>query len=367
MNRARAALLALGVAAIPGAALAQPAAVPTPAPPAAAPAPPGNAPGAGRAPGGVEPLPAASRPTLDLTVEAPEGGASTGDLLTLRLTATTAAAGDDVSVPAQDLAPFEVLAKRVARTPLDDGRVRFVFELDLLALAPGPAVVGPLELRVVTGDGRLGRVETDAVDVEIASVLGNEPNAEPKPPTEPVSVVEPDHTLLWLLGALGVAAIAAIATLLVSRWWSRREARRAPPPPPRPAWDIAREELAFLRRDRTRAVEEGRGDAWADRLSDVVRAYLGARCGFDGLESTTDEVIARVERRRPRGLRMTDVVQLLGDLDLVKFAKADLDDAHGAELLDAAEALVATTAPTAAPPSSAAGTSPPPPTREAHP
>ena len=41
-----------------------------------------------------------------------------------------------------------------------------------------------------------------------------------------------------------------------------------------------------------------------DRVNDAVREYLGARFGFDGLESTTDETLAAL--RRAAALRAAD-------------------------------------------------------------
>jgi hypothetical protein len=57
-----------------------------------------------------------------------------------------------------------------------------------------------------------------------------------------------------------------------------------------------------------------------DRVNDAVREYLGARFGFDGLESTTDETIAAL-RRVPRFvLPIAELASFLQQCDLVKFA-----------------------------------------------
>jgi len=297
-------------------------------------------------------LPEDRRPTVTLDLAEPEGGAHTGDLTALEVRVTTRHPDDEVAIPTQPLVPedaapgagmMELHARRAEVDPDDPRRHRFV--LDLLALAPGPVTVGPLRVRVVTHDGLVGAVETPPLAFEVRSVLGNEPDPAPRPPGDPVSVYEDDYTLAWLLGSLLFAALVAAATLLIARWWRRRPATRPAPTPPRPPWDVALDRLRALRRGRVQAVEDGRADAWADSLSDVLREYLGARCGFDGLESTTDEVIARVEASRPDGLRLAEVVALLGDCDLVKFAKAPLDEGQGEALLDAAERMVRATTP----------------------
>jgi hypothetical protein len=76
-----------------------------------------------------------------------------------------------------------------------------------------------------------------------------------------------------------------------------------------------------------------------------VRAYLGARYGFDSLELTTTELMAELERRAPH-LSAPDgeVARFLARSDLVKFAKTGSTDVAASEALDAAQAIVLSTA-----------------------
>jgi hypothetical protein len=67
---------------------------------------------------------------------------------------------------------------------------------------------------------------------------------------------------------------------------------------------------------------------------------LGRRYEFDGLESTTDEVLSRMRKKQPRGVDVPELAAMLGDLDLVKFAKATPDLAQCEQLLGAAFELV---------------------------
>jgi hypothetical protein len=57
-----------------------------------------------------------------------------------------------------------------------------------------------------------------------------------------------------------------------------------------------------------------------DRVNDAVREYLGARFGFDGLESTTDETLAALRRLPQFGVPLPEVAGFLQQCDLVKFA-----------------------------------------------
>ena len=289
----------------------------------------------------AEELPAEDRPELGMTLR-PTRGLVTGDLLHVTIQAV-AAEGDDVTVPDQSLAPFEVHRRRARVESLSDGRSRFVFDLDLLVLEPGELRLPEIRLRVVTEDGRIGTVQTSGRNIHVGSALGNEPNAQPKPPTPPRPVFEKDYTLLWILGAIAALALTAALTLLIARWWRRREKPLPPPPPPRPPWEIAIEKLDALRRTQPQAHAEGTVVAWIDGVSDALREYLGLRYAFDGLESTTDEIVVHLRRATlPQGV-FDESLAVLRDCDLVKFAKFVPDADETNRILEGAYRIVRST------------------------
>ncbi|MFT5355267.1 MAG: hypothetical protein ACI9KE_002483 [Polyangiales bacterium] len=260
------------------------------------------------------------RPLVELRVS--DGEVYTGDVVTVTLTAL-APALDDISVPSeQDVAPFEILDTDVRTEERPEG-VLHTFTLELLALEPGEHILAPFRVRVLTPDGVIGHVETEPLTIRVGSVLGNEPNAEPRPPTQPVPLLEEDPTLYWVGGALLLILLTALFTWVFARWWRAREKAAAPPPPPRPPEDIALEKLNALRQRRDAMLREGQGVEFVDHVSDAVREYLGHRFSFEGLESTTDEVLARMRKRKLRGVGIEEIAGLLQDCDLVKFAKAD--------------------------------------------
>jgi hypothetical protein len=290
-----------------------------------------------------EAIPSTELPEVSVTVS-PTDDLVTGDVVQLTITAL-ARPGDDVAVPKQSFLPLEVRTKQAHTETTEGGRVRHRFELELLAFEPGDHEVGPVELRVVSPDGLMATVETDPVRIRVASLLANEPAAEPKPPTEPVTVMQDDHTLLWFGGALLAAALVALLTLLLSRWWRRRRAAAAPPPPPRPAHEVVLERLSRLQRDRPRAEMEGRLVEWVDGVSDALRDYLGGRYGFEGLESTTGEVLAHLRRVALSETIQTDVASLLGECDLVKFAQVSPEPDRCDAMLEGAYRVVHRTQP----------------------
>lgn len=277
--------------------------------------------------------PSDEQPTEPAEAELPEGhvpvvvlelapldDVMTGDVVTATITVTLPE-GDDVAVPHQTLGDLETHDQRHTDRPEGDRHV-FVFELDFLMLEPGDHELPPIRLRVVTADGTVGTVRTESRMIHVGSLIANEPDAQPRPPTTPVVVMQDDYTLAWVFGILGIIALTALITWFVARWWKRQPKAVPPPPPPRPAWEVATEKIEALRKRLPSAIAEGRQVEIVDGVSDALREYFGSRFDFNGLESTSDEVIARLRNQRLGPVALEEVIALLGDADLVKFAKA---------------------------------------------
>ncbi|MET0342932.1 MAG: BatD family protein [Polyangiales bacterium] len=266
-----------------------------------------------------------------------------GELAELTIT-IDAPTGAEVAFPEQPLGPLEQV-KRDVTTREENGRTITTFALGLLALEPGEVTIPALDLRVIGQNGELEHLRSDAKKVTVSSRIANEPNAEPKPATAPVVVVQDDYTLAWVGLAVFGAALVALTTLYVSRWLKARPKPPVPLPPPRPPWEIALEELSVLAGQKTQLLAEERGEVFVDRVSDTLRAYLGRRYGFDGLESTTAEVVTTLEQIRPDKLSLSGVSLLLEQCDLVKFARATPDEEQCEDLFNGALGLVRATTP----------------------
>ena len=131
------------------------------------------------------------------------------------------------------------------------------------------------------------------------------------------------------------------------RWWQKRDRPEPAPPPPPPPWETALAELHELERARAAAVSEGRTEQWVDAVSDSIRAYLGRRFGFHGLESTTDEIADQLAGRNRSPSSRKRLLDFSGSATLVKFAKASLADEASRTLIEEALALVDQTRPAA--------------------
>ena len=122
----------------------------------------------------------------------------------------------------------------------------------------------------------------------------------------------------------------------------------APAPPAIPAHVRARRSLeALLSED---LPSRGKQREFYFRLSEVVRRYLGERFGFDGLDLTTEELLATLRTRPTPGLDFSGFKAFCEEADLAKFAKFQPDAAACKTSIDSALHLVQTTTPISAGP-----------------
>ena len=159
----------------------------------------------------------------------------------------------------------------------------------LLILKPGELKLPPLPLKDSAGQ-RVGQTEAKTLTA-ISSIAPDDPK-----PAEPVSAAGPLRLgFPWWVVVLGVigllilgAGLFVVSKRLIVAWLRRRRERR-PPPPPIPPHEIAR-----------RALSELKANAWIEqkkfkpayfRMSEILKAYLGARFKFDAEESTSREIL----------------------------------------------------------------------------
>lgn len=183
------------------------------------------------------------------------------------------------------------------------------------------------------------RAHTLVVEDPIASTPDPQPRPNPSPRPQREEWVALERALAW--GALGIVVGGLLAWLFYR--WRRRPRPVPPPPPPRPPWEVALERLDEVRH--AGLLETQRFPVFFDRVNDAVRQYLGARFGFDGLESTTDETLTALRRAPHFGLPLPEVAAFLQECDLVKFADMTPTLQECERALGQAERLVRSTMP----------------------
>jgi hypothetical protein len=172
------------------------------------------------------------------------------------------------------------------------------------------------------------------VEDPIANVADAKPQLNPPP--------LPQHED-WMAARIAAIALAlAIVVAAIAAYFAYRYAKRAkPPPPPKPRlppWETALAKLAELRG--SGLLERGQRREYVDSVSDVLREYLGARYGFDGIESTTDEIRHALARQQLGSVSLPHVLEFLEASDLVKFAKVSPPVEDCSRMHGVAEAIV---------------------------
>jgi hypothetical protein len=145
---------------------------------------------------------------------------------------------------------------------------------------------------------------------------------------------------LWARVALAAAAAVALVALLawLARSWLRRrsEAERRLPAHVRALRDLAALRASDLLRT-------GRVKEYHVRLTELLRRYLGERCGFEALDLTTSELLERLARELPE--ETDELGRILEASDLVKFARVTPGPGAPEELLEASVQMVERTRP----------------------
>ena len=220
-----------------------------------------------------------------------------------------------------DLGAFEYLGEERSREDADDGATTS-FRLKLQLFDLGPQELPPLRFSVATPDGPRRYVHA-GTQVEAVSMLpdgaqGQAPELRDIKPPEDVPVRS--WALLYaLLAAVATAALAWAAW----RWWkSRPRIPVAPVLPPRPLDERTLAALEALRAERL--VEAGRTREFYFKLSAILRGYLGERYGFEALECTSSELLARARALNATGLSYEALTRFVEDSDQARYAKAEL-------------------------------------------
>ncbi|MDI1429247.1 hypothetical protein [Polyangium sorediatum] len=200
----------------------------------------------------------------------------------------------------------------------------------------------PVPITLARASGDLVTVCTAPHPILVEDPIANELDPKVRPNPEGRSQREE-----WVLAKqLAVGALVGAILTAIGAWLFLRWSRRPKPVPyvaPKLPWIAAIEELEAIRA--STLIAEGRNDEYFDRVSDCVRKYLGARYGFDGLESTTDEMQRTLARVRPPVRGLDTITRFLEEADLVKFARVVPSENDCLAALDRGITIVRNTTP----------------------
>jgi hypothetical protein len=214
---------------------------------------------------------------------------------------------------------------------VDAGKSRTTLTIPIVPLPDKPGrnalTLPPLPIAVGRANNEFINLCTARHPILVEDPIANEldPKVKPNPPPRPQREDWP---------AARYAAIAvpiALALMAAGAWIYRMVQRRpkiVPEKPKIPPWVLALKELEEIRQSDLLA--DGQTGEYFDRVSDAVRRYLGGRYGFEateqgynGLETTTAEMLELLRRVRPAVTELPRISEFLDECDLVKFAKLE--------------------------------------------
>lgn len=265
-----------------------------------------------------------------------------GDRLAMGATSIPELKGSHFVLPDQDGgARIQITSKEEGEQAIDTIELKFV---------PLPEKGGRnilelprLPIGIARASGTIATLCTSphsiVVEDPISSTNDPKPEANPAPLRQIEEWTSLKRALEW--GSIGMI-VGGLLAYAAWKWW-KRPPPPIPPPPPRPPWEVALEQLHEVRH--AGLLESGRHSEYFDRVSDAVRRYLGARFDFDGLESTTDEILFHLKQTGAVHVVMPEVTKFLSECDLVKFANMTPSEEACREALVSGEAIVRRTMP----------------------
>lgn len=149
--------------------------------------------------------------------------------------------------------------------------------------------------------------------------------------------------LLWSLLALAVVALAAWFAVRWLHKHGRHIADIFKPAPPLPPHVVAISALETLHN--RKLWQNNKHKQYYSGLSDILRTYIAGRYGIGAMEMTTDEIVDAIRGADMPQKSAMDLVAVLRDSDLVKFAKAMPDAAENEDAYQKAYWFVEETKP----------------------
>lgn len=221
--------------------------------------------------------------------------------------------------------------------PAGDDRVTTDVSVAVQPFKVADVVIPAQHARVNTGD-EIARFCIPEVRFRVRDVYGNDPHPRARDITPPAEVRFGALTMRYVALGADLVFVVAASTLGAAAWWRRRPKKALPPPPPRHPYLVAREGLEALAHGDL--LTRGHTKEYYDVLSDVIRRYLGGVRGFDAIELTTHEILTLLRPNPLPGVPMVEVESLLGECDLVKFAKYVPSHEEADEVLKSAISIV---------------------------
>lgn len=197
--------------------------------------------------------------------------------------------------------------------------------------------IGPFAISFQDKNGETNLVRSEQVTIEVLSNLGDKP-AEAQ--LKPIMGIIPT-TSLWLRHLPWLLCLILLVLVITGLilWRKKRQLKINEMMNQKPPNVIALEEIEKLRADKL--FENGHYKEFYFRFSEILRRYLERLRGFPAVEFTTEEISFQLKDEVDR-----NIIPLLREADLVKFADTIPTSARKDEDIRIALKFIQETSPT---------------------
>ncbi|MCB0640684.1 MAG: hypothetical protein KDC44_03555 [Phaeodactylibacter sp.] len=229
---------------------------------------------------------------------------------------------------------FEVLEDTPWDTIRKGTQLQYTKDLIMTAWDTGfhhiPAVTIPY-----TFQGKLQKGSTLPIPIEVVAMPVDTTQLAPIKPI----IKEP----FKLIDALPIFLSVLIFVLLIlgAVFWSRRQkkGRTIQVEPTRPAHEVALEQLAAL--ESKQLWQSGQIKNYHSELNHILRAYLGGRFRIKALEASSSEINGQLQALEAlEAEQLTSIRDMLGKVDLIKFAQGQAPTSFHAEAMQEVRSFV---------------------------
>ena len=230
-------------------------------------------------------------------------------------------ANTPVSFPeGQTFAPLEMVKTRAADTLRDGGKYRLVKEYYLTQFDEGKYTIPSQKIRINNKD-----YFTDSLLVEVHTVAIDtlkQPLYDIKPIQE---VKKPFTSYGWILTIIAAVLLLFIVAFVYFVFIRKKKFPFLQTQKKLPPFDRAIQDLKELQN--SKYLIQSQHKEYYTRLTDIVKAYLEEEVHILAKESTTDELLTKINLLQEKGKlnlnqeTITNLKRVLQTADLVKFAK----------------------------------------------